>query len=212
MSKIGVIGSGQVGETLANGFLKHGDDVMRGSRDPSKLADWKRGAGERAKTGTFDETARFGEIVVLAVKGKAAEEAVSLCGSALDGKVVIDATNPIADAPPTNGVISFFTGPNDSLLERLQKRAPKARFVKAFSSVGAALMVNPKLSAKPTMFICGNDGAAKEQVRAILDKFGWETEDAGAMEAARAIEPLCMLWCIPGFLKNDWMHAFKMLR
>src|ERR1017187_2346461 len=192
MSKIGVIGSGQVGETLANGFLK--------------LADWKRGAGERAKTGTFDETARFGEIVVLAVKGKAAEEAVSLCGSALDGKVVIDATNPIADAPPTNGVISFFTGPNDSLLERLQKRAPKARFVKAFSSVGAALMVNPKLSAKPTMFICGNDGAAKEQVRAILDKFGWETEDAGAMEAARAIEPLCMLWCIPGFLKNDWMH------
>ena len=212
MSKIGVIGSGQVGETLANGFAKHGDEVMRGSRDPSKLADWKRGAGERTKTGTFDETARFGEIVVLAVKGKAAEEAVSLCGSALDGKVVIDATNPIADAPPTNGVISFFTGPNDSLLERLQKRAPKARFVKAFSSVGAALMVNPKLSAKPTMFICGNDGAAKEQVRAILDKFGWETEDAGAMEAARAIEPLCMLWCIPGFLKNDWMHAFKMLR
>ncbi len=212
MSKIGVIGSGQVGETLANGFAKHGDDVMRGSRDPSKLADWKRIAGERAKTGTFDETARFGEIVVLAVKGKAAEEAVTLCGSALDGKVVIDATNPIADAPPTNGVISFFTGPNDSLLERLQKRAPKARFVKAFSSVGAALMVNPKLPAKPTMFICGNDGAAKEQVRAILDKFGWETEDAGAVEAARAIEPLCMLWCIPGFLKNDWAHALKMLR
>jgi 8-hydroxy-5-deazaflavin:NADPH oxidoreductase len=212
MSKIGVIGSGQVGETLANGFAKHGHDVMRGSRDPSKLADWKRGAGEKAKTGTFEETARFGETVVLAVKGKAAEEAVSLCGNALEGKVVIDATNPIAEAPPTNGVISFFTGPNDSLLERLQKRAPKARFVKAFSSVGAALMVNPKLSAKPTMFICGNDSTAKEQVRAILDKFGWETEDAGAVEAARAIEPLCMLWCIPGFLRNDWAHAFKMLR
>jgi hypothetical protein len=212
MSKIGVIGSGQVGETLANGFAKHGHEVMRGSRDPSKLGEWKRVAGDKAKTGTFEETARFGEIVVLAVKGKAAEEALSLCASALDGKVVIDTTNPIADAPPTNGVLSYFTGPNDSLLERLQKRTPKARFVKAFSSVGSALMVNPKLPSKPTMFICGNDKAAKEQVRSILDDFGWETEDAGAVEAARAIEPLCILWCIPGLLKNDWTHAFKMLR
>jgi predicted dinucleotide-binding enzyme len=212
MSKIGVIGSGQVGETLANGFAKHGHEVMRGSRDPSKLAEWKRGAGPNAQVGTFEETARFGEIVVLAVKGKAAEDAIALCGSSLDGKVVIDTTNPIADAPPTHGVISFFTGPNDSLLERLQKRTPKGRLVKAFSCVGAPLMVNPKLPSKPTMFICGNDPAAKEQVRAILDQFGWETEDAGMAEAARAIEPLCMLWCIPGFLKNDWAHAFKVLR
>jgi len=212
MSKIGVIGSGQVGETLANGFIKHGHEVMRGSREPSKLADWKKVAGDKACTGTLGETARFGEIVVLAVKGTAAEEAVSLCGDALDGKVVIDTTNPIADKPPTNGVISFFTGPNESLLERLQTRAPKARFVKAFSSVGSVLMVNPKLGPKPTMFICGNDGGAKEQIRAILDAFGWETEDTGTVEAARAIEPLCMLWCIPGFLRNDWMHAFKVLR
>lgn len=212
MSKVGVIGSGMVGETLANGFLKHGYEVMRGSRDASKLAAWKEKAGSKAQTGTFEETARFGDIIVLAVKGTAAEEAVSLCGSGLDGKVVMDATNPIADAKPTNGVIAFFTGPNDSLLERLQKKAPKAKFVKAFSSVGSALMVNPKLPATPSMFICGNDGGAKEQVRAILDKFGWETEDMGAIEAARAIEPLCILWCIPGFLKNDWMHAYKVLR
>ena len=212
MSKIGVIGSGQVGETLANGFAKHGHEVMRGSRDPSKLAEWKRGAGEKAKTGSFEETARFAEIVVLAVKGTAAEEAVSLCGGALDGKVVIDTTNPISDKPPTNGVISYFTGPNDSLLERLQRRAPGARFVKAFSSVGSALMVNPKLPAKPSMFICGNDAAAKEQTRALLDAFGWETEDVGPVEAARAIEPLCILWCLPGFLRNDWAHAFKVLR
>jgi 8-hydroxy-5-deazaflavin:NADPH oxidoreductase len=212
MSKIGVIGSGQVGETLANGFIKHGHEVTRGSRDPSKLADWKKAGGDRARVGNLEETARFGEIVVLAVKGTAAEEAVSLCGGALDGKVVIDTTNPIADKPPTNGVISFFTGPNESLLERLQARAPKARFVKAFSSVGSVLMVNPKLGSKPTMFICGNDGDAKEQTRAILDAFGWETEDTGPVEAARAIEPLCMLWCIPGFLRNDWMHAFKVLR
>jgi predicted dinucleotide-binding enzyme len=212
MNKIGIIGSGKVGETLGNGFLKHGYDVMRGSREPSKLADWQRAAGDRARTGTFEETARFGKLVVLAVKGAAAEEAVSLCGSALDGKVVIDATNPIADKPPTHGVIAYFTGPNDSLLERLQKRAPDARFVKAFSCVGAPLMVNPKLSGKASMFICGNDPAAKEQVRSILDKFGWDTEDMGAAEGARAIEPLCMLWCIPGILRGQWAHAFKLVR
>ena len=212
MSKIGVIGSGQVGETLAGGFAKHGYDVMRGSRDPSKLDEWKRAAGDKARTGTLEETARFGDLVVLAVKGAAAEEAVSLCGAGLDGKVVLDTTNPIDGKPPTNGVISYFTGPNESLLERLQMRAPKARFVKAFSSVGSALMVNPTLPSRPTMFICGNDGAAKEQTRAILDTFGWETEDLGTVEAARAIEPLCILWCIPGFLRNDWSHAFKMLR
>jgi predicted dinucleotide-binding enzyme len=213
MNTIGILGSGLVGETLANGFAKYGHEVMRGSRDPSKLTDWKRSAGDKARTGTFEETARFGDVVVLAVKGAAAEDAVAACGGALDGKVVIDTTNPIApDKPPTNGVLAFFTGPNESLLERLQKRAPKARFVKAFSSVGAPLMIHPKLSAKPTMFICGNDGAAKEQVRAILDTFGWETEDAGGAEGARAIEPLCILWCIPGLLKNDWTHAFKLLR
>ena len=212
MQKIGVIGSGQVGESLANGFLKHGYEVTRGSRDASKLTEWKKGAGEKAKAGTFQEAAAFGDIVVIAVKGLAAEEAVSICGAGLDGKVVIDATNPIADTLPTNGVVAFFTGPNDSLLERLQKRNARARFVKAFSSVGAALMVNPSLPSKPSMFICGNDSAAKEEVRAILATFGWDTEDCGHAVAARAIEPMCMLWCIPGLLRNDWSHAFKVLR
>jgi predicted dinucleotide-binding enzyme len=73
-------------------------------------------------------------------------------------------------------------------------------------------MVNPKLPSKPSMFICGNDAEAKAATRAILDQFGWETEDMGGAPAARAIEPLCVLWCIPGFLKNDWMHAYKVLR
>jgi predicted dinucleotide-binding enzyme len=212
MKKIGVLGSGMVGETLANGFLKHGYDVMRGSREPAKLADWKQKAGGKAATGTFAETAKFGEILVLAVKGGAAEAVVAECGSGLNGKTVLDATNPIADKPPQDGLVQFFTNLNDSLLERLQKKAPAAKFVKAFSSVGAALMVNPKLPAKPSMFICGNDAAAKEETKAILAQFGWETEDMGAASAARAIEPLCILWCIPGFLKNDWMHAFKVLR
>ncbi len=211
--KVGVIGSGIVGQTLADGFLKHRHEVMRGSRDAAKLAAWKAGAGAKARAGTFAEAAAFGEVVVLAVKGTAALEAVRACGAALGGKTVIDPTNPIADAPPVNGVIRFFTGPNESLLETLQAAAPTARFVKAFSCVGSALMVNPSLpGGKPTMFIAGNDDGAKKQVTGILDAFGWETEDMGAAEAARAIEPLCILWCIPGFRKNDWTHAFKLLR
>jgi predicted dinucleotide-binding enzyme len=210
--RIGVIGSGVVGQVLADGFLGHGYEVMRGSREPVKLAAWKAAAGARARAGTFEEAAAFGELVVLAVKGTAAEAALAACGRALDGKTVIDTTNPIADAPPVNGVLRFFTGPNESLLETLQARAPAARFVKAFSCVGNALMVNPALpGGKPTMFICGNDEGAKREVKAILDRFGWETEDMGAVEAARAIEPLCMLWCIPGFRENRWTHAFKLL-
>jgi predicted dinucleotide-binding enzyme len=212
MKKVGVIGSGNVGETLANGFLKHGYDVMRGSREPAKLGDWKTKAGAKASTGTFAEAASFGEVVVLAVKGTAAEEAVGLCGAGLAGKLVLDATNPLADAPPQGALVQLFTTHGDSLMERLQKKAPQARFVKAFSSVGASLMVDPKLASKPSMFICGDDSSAKEQARAILDQFGWETEDMGAATAARAIEPLCVLWCIPGFLRNDWVHAFKVLR
>jgi predicted dinucleotide-binding enzyme len=214
MSKVGVLGSGIVGETLAEGLLRHGHEVMRASREPGKLSKWKTGAGAKAAIGTFAEAAQFGEMVVLAVKGLAAEEAVALCGpSALAGKPVLDATNPIAAAPPVNGVISFFTGPNDSLMERLQKKVPAAHFVKVFSCVGSALMVNPDFGGtKPTMFICGNDEGAKAQVKRLLDQFGWDTEDLGVADAARAIEPLCILWCLPGFLRNDWLHAYKVLR
>jgi predicted dinucleotide-binding enzyme len=211
--KVGVIGSGVVSGVLADGFLKHGHEVMRGSREPEKLAGWSRGAGQKARVGTFEEAARFGELVVLAVKGSAAPDVVEGCAGALAGKTVVDTTNPIADAPPVNGVLRFFTGPNESLLETLQARAPEARLVKAFSCVGNALMVNPELpGGKPTMFICGNDEEAKRRVEGVLERFGWETEDLGSAEAARAIEPLCMLWCIPGFLRNSWTHAFKLLR
>jgi hypothetical protein len=159
------------------------------------------------------EAARFGELVVLAVKGTAAVATAEACAAGLAGKAVIDTTNPIAESPPVNGVLRFFTTYDASLLEELQRRVPQARFVKAFNSVGSALMVDPQLpGGRPTMFVCGNDEAAKRQVAGILDQLGWDMEDAGRAEAARAIEPLCMLWCIPGFLRNDWMHAFKVLR
>lgn len=214
MSKVGVLGSGAVGETLAEGFLRHGYDVMRASREPGKLAQWKNGAGAKAAIGTFAEAAKFGEMVVLAVKGIHAEEAVGLCGvDVLAGKPVLDATNPITEAPPVDGVLSFFTGPNESLMERLQKKVPAAHFVKVFSCVGNVLMVNPDFGGiKPTMFICGNDAGAKTKVTRLLDQFGWETEDLGVAAAARAIEPLCILWCLPGFLRNDWAHAYKVLK
>lgn len=213
MKKIGVLGSGVVGQTLANGFLKHGFQVMRGSRDPSKLGDWKASAGENARTGTMAECARFGDVVVLCLKGTAAEHAVDELKDGLAGKVVLDATNPIADEPPENGVIRFFTGPNDSLMERLQKAAPKARFVKAFSCVGNALMVNPDFGGtRPSMFVCGDDDDAKREAAELLTKFGWDTEDMGTAVSARAIEPLCTLWCIPGLRGGGWAHAFKLLK
>lgn len=214
MSKIGIIGSGVVGETLANGFLKYGNQVMRAAREPKKLEAWKAGAGSGASVGTFEEAARFGELIVLAVKGTAAEAAVDLCGpNNLAGKPVLDTTNPIADGGPKDGVLSYFTGPNESLMERLQKRAPAAHFVKCFSSVGSPSMVNPDFGGiKPTMFICGNDAGAKAKAKQVLDQFGWETEDMGGVIGARAIEPLCITWCLPGFLRNSWNHAFKVLR
>lgn len=152
--------------------------------------------------------------MVLAVKGNFVAEAVRSAGAvSLAGKTVIDATNPIADAPPVNGVLRFTTDLNDSGMEQLQREFPAANFVKAFNSVGASQMVNPVFSAgRPSMFICGNDEAAKKTVGLVLEQFGWETEDMGKVEAARAIEPLCILWCIRGFLRNEWGHAFKLLK
>ena len=207
MTNVAVLGSGQVGDTLSNGFLAHGYAVMRATREPAKLA------GKAAKVGTYAEAAAWGEIIVLAVKGLVAEEVIDQCGAAnLAGKTIIDATNPIGNEPPENGVIRYFTGANESLMERLQKKVPAANFVKAFNSVGNALMVNPKLEATPTMFICGNDAGAKQRTTEILVKFGWDVADMGGVEAARPIESLCILWCIPGFLRNDWMHAFKLVK
>jgi 8-hydroxy-5-deazaflavin:NADPH oxidoreductase len=212
-SKVGVIGSGEVGQVLSDGFLKHGWEVIRGTREPAKLESWKAGVGPDASVGTLAETAAFGDVVVLAVKGAAAESIIDQAGpDRLAGKTVIDTTNPLAESAPVNGVLAYFTGPNESLMERLQRRAPQAHLVKAFSIVGNRLMVNPELpGGPPTMFICGKDEGAKEETRGILDSFGWQTEDLGGVEAARAIEPLCMLWCIPGFRQNRWAHAFKLL-
>jgi 8-hydroxy-5-deazaflavin:NADPH oxidoreductase len=212
--KFGIIGSGVVAKTIGEGLLKHGHMVALGTRDVSKLADWAAKNTDARVLG-FAEAAAFGEIVILAVGGAVALDALRLVeGQNIKGKTVIDATNPIGGGPPTHGVLSYFTKMNEALMERLQSAYPEAHFVKAFNSVGAGQMVNPQFSGgKPTMFICGNDEHAKKSVEKLLAQFGWETEDMGPVEAARAIEPLCMLWCIPGIGRNDWSpHAFKLLR
>jgi predicted dinucleotide-binding enzyme len=213
MVKVGILGSGDVGKTLAKGFLKNGYQVAIGSDHPEKLAEFKRENPEM-ETATFDQAAQSGEIVVVCVKGTVAEKFVEKVKRHLAGKTIIDTTNPIADAPPQNGVLKYFTSLEESLMERLQKIAPDAQFVKAFNSIGSALMVNPDFGdgTKPTMFICGNNEDAKKKVYEIVEKFGFEVEDMGKVESARAIEPLCILWCIPGFLRNEWSHAFKLLK
>jgi len=212
MKNVAVLGTGQVGDALSNGFLAHGYAVMRASRDPSKLQAWKQAAQGEARIGTFADAAAWSDLVVLAVKGTAAESALEQAGVAnLAGKIVIDTTNPIADEPPQNGVLRYFTNANESLMERLQAKAPQARFVKAFNSVGNKFMVNPAFPSTPAMFICGNDAGAKQEVSGILTTFGWQPVDIGGVEAARPIEALCQLWCAPGFLRGDWAHALAWL-
>jgi predicted dinucleotide-binding enzyme len=213
--KIGIIGSGIVGRVLATAFLKEGHEVTIGTRNVTKeeVVKWKM-ENPKGHVALFKETAESANIIVLAIAGSVAEEAIKLAEiENFSNKIVIDATNPIAAAPPVNGVLKYFTSLDESLMEKIQVLIPEAKVVKAFNSVGNAFMYKPYFGGiKPTMFICGNDAEAKKTVTAILDAFGWETEDMGAVEAARAIEPLCMLWCIPGIAKGQWTHAFKLLK
>ena len=212
--KIGIIGSAAVGKALAKGFIAEGHTVMIGTRNPDREDLVKFSKENTAAIGSVEEAAGFGELIVLCTKGDGAMQALGLAKAEnLASKVIIDTTNPIAAKPPEDGVLHFTTTLDRSMMEDLQQAFPDAKFVKAFNSVGNTLMHKPDYAGiKPSMFICGNDDAAKQTVTGILDAFGWETEDMGTAAAARAIEPLCMLWCIPGFLKNQWSHAFKLLK
>ena len=203
-----------MGQVLASGFLKHGHAVMLGTRDPQKpeVQKWI-GENKGGQGGTFEEAAKFSELAVLATLGRVAENALELAGPGnLVGKTVIDTTNPLADGPPVEGVLPYTTGPNESLGEKIQAKIPRSHVVKAFNSVGNARMINPHYEqGTPTMFLCGNDAGAKAHVSEIIQQFGWEPFDCGGIIAARALEPLCMLWCLPGFLRGQWTHAFKVL-
>ncbi len=214
--KIGILGSGIVGRVLGSAFIAEGNEVMLGTRNVQKedVVQWLS-QNPTSKAGSFEETATFGDIIILAMAGNVAEAVIKNSGTGnFKDKVVIDATNPIDNKrQPVNGVLPYFTTMDESLMERLQKLLPDAKLVKAFNSVGNAFMYKPDFNGQiPTMFICGNDEDAKSTVTKILDSFGWETEDMGKVEAARAIETLCILWCLPGFLNNQWSHAFKLLK
>lgn len=211
--KIGIIGSGDVGTSLATGLARHQHAVLIGSRTPDKLAALLKGQAG-ISTGDFAAAAHFGDIVILAVKGSATLQALRQADAqALDGTILIDATNPISEAAPIDGVFTLTSSVNESAMEGLQREFPRLRFVKAFNSVGADLMIDPKLpGGPPTMFICGDDPAARSSVAQLLESLGWDVADMGGARAARAIEPLCVLWCIPGFLRDEWTHAFKLLR
>jgi predicted dinucleotide-binding enzyme len=215
---VGIIGSGAVGRALGTGLVNLGYRVMIGSRQPDaeKLVAWKTAAGANASTGSLSDTAAFGEILIVATKWSGTENALTLSGPEhFNGKVVIDTTNPIGGPPPTpEGLISFTIGTTDSAAENIQRWLPGAHVVKAFNIIGNHDMVNPSFAeGDADMYICGNDDAAKATVTALLKELGWKSVlDFGKIEAARAIEPLCVLWCIYGFRTGTWHHAVKIIR
>jgi predicted dinucleotide-binding enzyme len=212
--KIGVIGTGDVGRVLGGGFAALGHAVKMGSRDPGseKVTRWVAETGARASAGTFAEAAKFGEVVVLATLWTGTQNAITLAGPQnLAGKVVIDTTNPLDF---TNGMPPRLSvGHTDSAGEQVQRWLPEARVVKCFNSVGSVHMVNPTFpGAKPDMFLCGNDEAAKKTVSELCTAFGWPTIDIGGIEGARYLEPLAMVWISFLFRYGSSNHAFALLR
>ena len=207
--RIGFIGAGIVAQTISKHVLAVGHRVLlSNTRGPDSLAPLVKELGSGAEAGT-PQQATEQDIVVLAANWPNVQQALFSIPD-WKGRILVDTTNRLAGFTPlTLGDISGRTSS-----EIVADLAPGARVVKAFNSVGAGQMVNPQFSGrKPTMIICGNNEGAKKSVTTLLDQFGWETEDMGPVEAARAIEPLCVLWCIPGIARNDWSpHAFKLLR
>jgi predicted dinucleotide-binding enzyme len=213
--KVGILGSGDVGQALGRGFTSHGHDTKIGSRTPDsdKLKAWLKQVAGKASTGTFAEAAAFGEILVLPTQGAAVEDAIDLAGrDKFTGKVVIDAMNPLDFSKGSSPTL--FVGVNDSLGERIQRKLPQAKTVKCFNTVSNLQMVNPTFNeGKPEMLICGNDAQAKQKVIGILKEFGWPGAiDIGGIEEARWLETLVPLWVRVGAALNTWRHAFKVVR
>jgi predicted dinucleotide-binding enzyme len=208
--KIGVLGSGPAGRTLASGFLGHGHPVMIGSREPAKLHGWLRDAGPRGQVGTFAETAQFGELVILSVNGRAAEDVIRLAGvENLAGKIVLDASDPLDFSFGRPGL---FVGTSDSLGERIQRLIPDAYVVKGLNTVVAEVMINPRLSGgEPDMFIAGNSDEAKQTVISLLGEFGWPVIDMGGIESARWLEALSLAWVVYSHRTGKTHHAFKLV-
>ena len=213
-SRVGVLGTGEVGRQLAAGFRSRGHDVMIGSRDPNKaeLREWLSGDGAGIEVGTFAQAAAHGELLVLAVLGNVAEEAIADAGPEnFSGKVVIDAMNPLdvsGGFPPKLSIAG-----EDSLGERVQRTVPDANVVKAFNIIGNPYFVDPSFSeGRPTMLIAGNDAGAKQTVTDVLADFGWsDVVDIGGIEGSRELEAICIAWVKIGGARGSWDHGFTLL-
>jgi len=212
--KIGMLGSGGVGQSLGLGFVSLGHEVMMGSRDPGKddIKAWKAKGGARASAGTLAEAAAFAEMAVLATQWAGAENAIRLAGpDRLAGKVVMDVTNPLLFRPTALPVLAI--AGQDSAGEQIQRWLPKARVVKAFNTVNHAHMFKPSFpGGPPDMFICGDDPAAKALIAGICRDFGWGVIDMGEIEGARLIEPLAMIYIQNAIRTDCWDYAFKLLK
>jgi 8-hydroxy-5-deazaflavin:NADPH oxidoreductase len=211
---VGVLGRGVVGQRLAAAFRERGHDVMIGTRDPGneELQSWLAGEGAGVRAGTLADVAAFGELLVIAVLGNAAEDAIAQAGpERFAGKVVIDATNPLdfSHGPPPRLAISG----HDSLGEHIQRAVPDAKVVKAFNTIGNAYFANPNFAeGRATMFIAGDDEGAKATVGEILESFGWSPPvDIGGIEGSRELEAMCILWVKIGVRRGAWDHGFKLL-
>lgn len=207
--KVGILGSGTVGRTLAEGFLRIGDDPMIGTRDVGALmartepdrpgavpfSTW-HGEHPEIAVGSFPDAGRHGGILVNSTAGAASVDALRAAGAAeMDGTVVIDTSNPLdfsGGFPP-----SLFVSNTDSLAETIQREFPGIRVVKAWNTVTAALMTNPKVVADGdhSLPICGHDALAKASVTELLARFGWtDVIDLGDLTAARAMEAYLPIW------------------
>lgn len=212
--KVGILGTGEVGRALGKGFASIGRELMIGSREPGsdKVAAMLKAVGPSASAGTFEQAARFGDVVVLATSWSGTDNAIRLAGpDHLAGKTVLDVTNPLVFQP--NGEPRLALGHTDSGGEQVQRWLPKARVVKVFNTVGKAHMVKPDFpGGPPDMFICGNCEEAKKVVSGICADFGWPTIDIGGIDGARLLEPLCLLWVKYAISSGKSDHAFKLLR
>ncbi len=210
--KIGIIGSGGVAQTLGAAYAEKGHEVKLGSRDSGKLAEWVEKTRNGVSAGSFAEAAEFGKVVFLGVLGTAAGEALELAGhDNLKGKTLVDLTNPLdfSGGTPPKFTATF----GDSLGERVQRAVPEANVVKAFNSIGAAIMVDPKFGADTaTLLIAGNDEAAKAEATKLIKEFGWDVEDLGGIDQAFFLEAFASIWINYGFKNNHWTHAFKFLK
>lgn len=203
--RVGVLGTGQVGKTLASGFARKGHEVLIGTRDP------KGKELDGIALGTMQAAAQHGDIVVFAVNGMAGLQAIKAAGpGSLGGKLVLDTTNALNPGP--HG-LHLPDGMSRSLMESFQEASPTARFVKAWNCVPGIMMVDPDLPGGPgTQFVCGNDDEAKSVAQGILRDFGWGSVDIGDVTMARHIEAMALAVINHGMRSGEWAWGLKLLQ